>query len=95
MPILKTFCSICNPHSHCGINAHVENGQLIEVEGMPEHPANEGTLCAKGAASLQYVYAKNRLKHPMIQRGERGSKHWEKISWEEAFFVITARLVKI
>ena len=95
MPILKTFCSICNPHSHCGINAHVENGQLIEVEGMPEHPANEGTLCAKGAASLQYVYAKNRLKHPMMQRGERGSKHWEKISWEEAFFVITARLVKI
>jgi len=30
--------------------------------------------CAKGAASRQYVYAKNRLKYPMIQRGERGSK---------------------
>jgi len=34
MPILKTFCSICNPHSHCGINAQVENGELVGVEGI-------------------------------------------------------------
>jgi anaerobic selenocysteine-containing dehydrogenase len=95
MSVLKTFCSICNPHSHCGINAHVKDGQLIEVEGMPEHPANEGTLCSKGAASVQYVYAKNRLKYPMIQRGERGSKNWERISWEEAVSVIASRLIEI
>jgi len=95
MEILKTFCSICNPHTHCGINAHVEHGELVEVEGMAEHPANQGTLCSKGAASLQYVYAKNRLKYPMIQRGERGSKNWERISWEEAFSVIASRLTEI
>jgi anaerobic selenocysteine-containing dehydrogenase len=95
MPILKTFCSICNPHSHCGIDALVENGELIRVEGMPEHPANQGTLCAKGAASLQYVYAKNRLKHPMVQRGKRGSKDWERITWEEAFSIIASRLKEI
>jgi len=95
MPILKTFCSICNPHSHCGINAHVEYGNLVDVEGMPEHPANQGTLCSKGAASRQYVYAKNRLKYPMIQRGKRGSKDWERISWEEAFSVIASRLTGI
>ena len=94
MPILKTFCSICNPHSHCGINARVEHGELVSVEGMPEHPANQGTLCSKGAASRQYVYAKNRLKYPMIQRGERGSKNWERISWEEAFSVIASRLTE-
>jgi anaerobic selenocysteine-containing dehydrogenase len=73
----------------------VKDGQLIEVEGMPEHPANEGTLCSKGAASVQYVYAKNRLKYPMIQRGERGSKNWERISWEEAVSVIASRLIEI
>ena len=95
MPIAKTFCSICNPHSHCGIDATVENGELVAVEGMPEHPANQGTLCSKGAASVQYVYAKNRLKYPMIQKGERGSKNWERISWEEAFSVIASRLTEI
>jgi anaerobic selenocysteine-containing dehydrogenase len=95
MPLLKTFCSICNPHSHCGINAHVERGDLVEVEGMPDHPANEGTLCAKGAASVQYVYAKNRVKYPMVQRGKRGSKNWERISWEEALSIISSRLTEI
>lgn len=95
MPVLKTFCSICNPQSHCGINAHVENGRLINVEGMLEHPANEGTLCVKGAASVQYVYSKNRLRYPMIQRGERGSKHWERISWNEALSIIASKLIEI
>ncbi|OGP70087.1 MAG: hypothetical protein A2169_15310 [Deltaproteobacteria bacterium RBG_13_47_9] len=38
MDIRKTFCSICNPHTHCGINAYVEQGELLEVEGMLEHP---------------------------------------------------------
>jgi len=95
MATLKTFCSICNPHTHCGINAQVEKGQLLGVEGMPEHPANQGTLCAKGAASVQYVYAKNRLKYPMVQRGKRGSKNWERVSWEEALSIMATRLKEI
>ena len=95
MPILKTFCSICNPHTHCGINAQVEKGELVAVEGMPEHPANQGTLCSKGAASVQFVYAKNRLKYPMVQRGKRGSKNWERISWEEALSIVGTRLKEI
>ncbi len=95
MAIHKTFCSICNPHSHCGINARVENGELISVEGTQEHPANQGTLCAKGAASVQYVYAKNRLKYPMVQRGKRGSKEWERVTWEEALSTIGSRLKQI
>ena len=95
MPILKTFCSICNPHTHCGIDAHVEKGELVSVEGMPEHPANQGTLCSKGAASVQFVYAKNRLKYPMVQRGKRGSKNWERISWEEALSIVGNRLNEI
>jgi len=95
MNVLKTFCSICNPFSHCGINAYVENGQLVGVDGTPDHPANQGTLCAKGAASIQYVYAKNRLKYPMVQRGKRGSKNWERVSWEEALSLLASRLTQI
>lgn len=72
----------------------MENGRLTEVEGMLEHPANEGTLCVKGAASLQYVYAKNRLKYPMIQRGKRGSRNWERVSWKEALSVIASKVIE-
>ena len=54
--IRPTICSICNPGSHGGIDAHVENGRIIKIEGSPQ-AHNAGTLCAKGAAGLQYVYA--------------------------------------
>jgi len=31
----------------------------------------------------------------MIQKGERGSKNWERVSWDEAFSVIASRLTGI
>jgi predicted molibdopterin-dependent oxidoreductase YjgC len=68
MPILKTFSSICNPRSHCGINARVEHGEWVSVEGMPERPANQGTLCSKGAASRQYDYELRRMILMSAQR---------------------------
>ena len=53
--VRPTICSICNPGSHCGIDAHVKNGRIIKIKGSLE-AHNAGTLCAKGAAGLQYVY---------------------------------------
>ena len=94
--IHKTFCGICSSGTtHCGINATVQNGMLVNVEGMKEHPANEGTLCVKGAASRQYVYNSKRLMHPMKRVGERGSGQWERISWDEALETIADRLLQI
>jgi predicted molibdopterin-dependent oxidoreductase YjgC len=45
--IRKTICSICNPVSHCGIDAYIKDGRVIKVEGTLENPHNMGTLCAK------------------------------------------------
>jgi anaerobic selenocysteine-containing dehydrogenase len=92
----KTFCGICSSGmTHCGIDATVQDGLLVSVEGMKEHPANEGTLCVKGASSCQYVYNSRRLRHPMRRVGERGSGQWEKISWSEAMETIAVRLQQI
>ncbi len=30
-----------------------KNGKIINIEGDPDHPINEGSLCAKGASILQ------------------------------------------
>ena len=94
--IHKTFCGICSSGTtHCGINATVQNGTLVNVEGMKEHPANEGTLCVKGASSRQYVYNSKRLMHPMKRVGERGSGQWKRISWDEALETIADRIQQI
>ena len=43
MKIVKTVCNMCAVH--CGLDAHVENGKIIKIGGMPEHLIN--TLCQK------------------------------------------------
>lgn len=93
--IRKTFCAICNPHSHCGIDAYVKDGIVIRVEGSKEHPHNQGTLCSKGSASRQYIYHKDRIRMPLIRRGERGSEDFEPISWDKALDTVAQRLLKI
>lgn len=46
--IRKSICSICNPHSHCGIDAYVKDGMIVKIEGTKENPHSDGTLCSKG-----------------------------------------------
>jgi anaerobic selenocysteine-containing dehydrogenase len=89
--IRPTICSICNPGSHCGVDAHVSNGRIIKLEGSRE-THNAGTLCAKGAAGLQYVYHPDRLTTPLVRTGERGAGRFKPVSWQEALDLIARRL---
>lgn len=93
--IRKTICHICNPVANCGIDAYVRDGVVIKVEGSEENPHNRGTLCSKGSASRQYVYHQDRILHPMIRKGNRGSGSFQPISWEEALDQIAERLIRI
>ena len=36
------FCSVC-----CQVIAYVRDGKLVSTAGDPDHPVNEGALCAK------------------------------------------------
>ncbi|MBU2497554.1 MAG: molybdopterin-dependent oxidoreductase [Proteobacteria bacterium] len=82
--VRPTICAICNPNSHCGIDAYVKDGVIIKVEGTKDHPHSGGTLCAKGAASREYIYHKDRIRTPLLRKGPKGSGRFEPISWEEA-----------
>lgn len=92
--IKKTICAICNPHSHCGIDAYLKNGVIIKVEGTKENIHSDGTLCSKGAASRQYVYHKDRIRTPLLRIGEKGSGQFKPISWDEALDTIAERLLE-
>ncbi len=61
--VIKTDCILCV--WGCGINAYVEDGRLVRVEGMTEHPLNQGILCPRGEHLVDYVYSPDRLKYPM------------------------------
>jgi len=82
-------------HGGCGVLAHIEDGKLVKIEGDPEHPWNQGRLCARCLAMTQYVYHPDRLTRPLKRVGERGEGRWQEISWDEAFDFIEERLGQI
>jgi anaerobic selenocysteine-containing dehydrogenase len=93
--VRHTICSICNPNSHCGIDAYVRDGTIIKIEGTKSNPHSGGTLCSKGAASRQYVYNKDRLRTPLLRKGKKSSADFEPISWDQALDTIAQRLLEI
>lgn len=77
----------------CGIIVHTAkdgSNRIINVEGDPDHPINEGALCAKGAAISQLAENKDRITAPLYRAP--GSEHWEEKSWEWMLKTIARRI---
>jgi len=90
------FRSICprNCYGTCGMISSVHDGRLIKVNGDPAHGYTKGRLCAKGYAYTDYVYHPQRLRYPLWQN-PRGSGHWQRISWEKAYELITGKILEL
>ena len=82
-------------HGGCGVLAHIRDGKLVKLEGDPDHPWNQGRLCARALAMTQYVDHPDRLRYPLKRAGKRGENKWERISWDEAFDLIEKRMKAI
>jgi formate dehydrogenase major subunit len=76
----------------CGIIATVANGKVIDTEGDPYNPLNEGTLCPKGRGSMELINSPRRLTSPMIRtnprKGFEEDPGWRKITWGDALNTI-------
>ena len=59
----RTTCAYCGVG--CGVIATPKAGGL-RIVGDPDHPANHGRLCSKGAALGETVGLEDRLLHPRI-----------------------------
>ncbi len=96
-----SICCYCA--GGCGSLVSVRDGELINVEGDPDHPINYGALCPKGATMFQLrniidpetrEVVKNpvRRSEPMVRRP--GASDWEPISWDDAITEIARNIKK-
>ena len=69
-PSICPYCSV-----GCGTLIHTVNGQIVNIEGDPRSPHNEGTLCPKGAAIFQLHVNPNRPTQ-VLHRAP-GAAEWE------------------
>jgi formate dehydrogenase major subunit len=85
-PSVCPFCAV-----GCATLIHTVNGQIVNIEGDPRSPHNEGTLCPKGAATFQLHINPNRPTK-VLHRAP-GAAEWEVWDLERAMDRV-AELVK-
>jgi anaerobic selenocysteine-containing dehydrogenase len=75
----------------CAMVFEVEDGKLIGVKGNRDHPMTRGGLCVKLKDYEKRHYHPDRLLHPLRRTGPKGSKQFERISWDQALDEIGTR----
>jgi len=85
-----TICPYCGVG--CGLIVSTREGELVNVEGDPDHPVNEGSLCSKGMSLFQVASNERRLQK--VRYRAPGSDKWEEKSWEWALAEIAKRIKK-
>jgi thiosulfate reductase/polysulfide reductase chain A len=88
-----TFCEMC--FWRCGGIAYVRDGRLWKFEGNPLDPQSRGRLCPRGTGAVGSYYDPDRLRQPLIRRGERGRQQWQTASWDEALGYVAERMNRI
>jgi anaerobic selenocysteine-containing dehydrogenase len=92
-PKRETFFGGC-PHDcpdTCSMVFEVEGEKLISVHGNKNHPATRGGLCVKLKDYEKRHYHPDRILYPMRRTGPKGSKQFERISWDEALDEVVHR----
>ena len=69
----------------CGLVAYTRQDaqgrvQLLQIEGDPDSPVNEGRLCPKGATAMQLAISSRRVAEPLYRAP--GSDRWEPLGWD-------------
>jgi formate dehydrogenase major subunit len=71
--VIESVCPYCAVG--CGQLIYTKKGQLIDIEGDPRSPINEGTLCPKGANAFQLAVNPHRVTQ-VLYRAPYSDK-WE------------------
>jgi formate dehydrogenase major subunit len=93
----RSTCPYCSVS--CGVIIHTLGDRspnvkprIVHVEGDPDHPINQGTLCPKGITLKQNVVNDRRLT--TVKYRAPGSRVWEEKSWDWAVDRIARALKK-
>jgi formate dehydrogenase major subunit len=95
-----SVCSFCG--CGCGLIVYSEGDRVINIEGDPDNPINEGSMCCKGIAlgESNTIVDMNRRRAPNDRRLTKvlyrppGGSNWEEKDWGWALSEIAKRVKK-
>jgi formate dehydrogenase major subunit len=88
-----SVCPYCSVGCGLIVSTDTKAGKIINIDGDPDHPVNEGTLCSKGSAVFQTT-ANNPSRLTKVLYRAPFSDKWEEKSWDWAITEIAKRAKK-
>ncbi len=89
LKVTESVCPYCAVG--CAQIVYTRGGELVDIEGNPRSPINQGTLCPKGSASRQLVQQPGRLTKVRYRRPR--ATEWEELELDTAMDMIAERVV--
>ena len=89
--VVQTACPLDCPDA-CTLNVTVRGGRVVKIDGATENHITDGYICAKVRRFPERVYGDDRLLHPAIRRGAKGSGLFQRVSWEAALDLIASKM---
>ncbi len=95
---ILTICPYCGVGCGAIVVRREKGGKVLSVEGDPDHPVNEGSLCSKGSALYQLHFTHDGKVNPnrmtkVLYRAPK-SGEWQEKSWDWAISEIAKRIKK-
>ena len=96
-----TVCPFCAVG--CGAVCYTKDGELINLEGDPDNPFNQGGMCAKGISQFGLRRTVDRQSGKVIDNPARvqkvlyrapGGTEWEEKDWDFAYQRIAEKMVE-
>ncbi len=91
MPTLRSACPLDCPDA-CSLQVQVEDGRLTGLTGDKRNPLTDGFICAKVRRIAKHVHGPERLRHPAVRSGPKGSGQFRQVGWDEALDRVAAEL---
>ena len=86
----KSTCCYCGVG--CGVIISSKNDKIIDIKGDPNHPANFGRLCTKGATLHLTAKLDNRLLYPEMRLTREATR--KRVSWDDSLNYLTEQFAQ-
>ncbi len=86
---VQRTCPLCE--AGCGLDIEVRDGQVVRIRGDQLDVFSHGFLCPKGSTLRQLHDDPDRLRQPLVRRGDR----LEPATWDEAWQAVADGLGRV
>jgi anaerobic selenocysteine-containing dehydrogenase len=91
---VETACPLDCPDA-CTLNVTLRGGRIIKIDGSGKSEITRGYICAKVRNFHHRVYGDDRLLHPAVRQGPKGSGRVRRVSWDQALALITSKIEEV